>query len=170
MEFDLQLIKEGSLRSNEYNNGEKRKISSKNGLKDGSLRVNECSNGEKRKHSVKNGVKEGSLRVNECKGGEKSKDGEWSVEEIDELPWKGGSESNPDYECLRAELRKMAPPNGKAVLLFRAKCGCPLAKLEGWGTGAKQRGKRLKKLNIMVYMDLKLVFVVISFQAQVPGP
>ncbi|KAK4771672.1 hypothetical protein SAY87_032204 [Trapa incisa] len=27
----------------------------------------------------------------------------------------------------------MAPPNGRAVLLFRAKCGCPIAKLEGWG-------------------------------------
>lgn len=64
------------------------------------------------------------------------------VREIDELPWKGGSEGNPDYECLRAELRKMAPPNGRAVLLFRAKCGCPIAKLEGWGT---KRGRRHKK-------------------------
>ncbi|KAK6930033.1 hypothetical protein RJ641_004127 [Dillenia turbinata] len=62
--------------------------------------------------------------------------------EIDRLPWKGGSETNPDYECLRTELRKMAPPNGRAVLLFRAKCGCPVAKLEGW---APKRGKRHKK-------------------------
>ncbi|KAA8527548.1 hypothetical protein F0562_034737 [Nyssa sinensis] len=65
-----------------------------------------------------------------------------AVREIDELPWKGGSEGNPDYECLRAELRKMAPPNGRAVLLFRAKCGCPVAKLEGWGA---KRGRRHKK-------------------------
>ncbi|KAL6970365.1 hypothetical protein U1Q18_030064 [Sarracenia purpurea var. burkii] len=65
-----------------------------------------------------------------------------AVREIDELPWKGGSEGNPDYECLRAELRKMAPPNGRAVLLFRAKCGCPIAKLEGWGA---KRGRRHKK-------------------------
>lgn len=62
--------------------------------------------------------------------------------EIDGLPWKGGSEENPDYECLRAELRKMAPPNGRAVLLFQAKCGCPVAKLEGWGA---RRGRRHKK-------------------------
>ncbi|KAB2061997.1 hypothetical protein ES319_A10G124500v1 [Gossypium barbadense] len=62
--------------------------------------------------------------------------------EIDRLPWKGGSEGNPDYECLRAELRKMAPPNGRAVLLFRARCGCPIAKLEGWGP---KRGRRHKK-------------------------
>ncbi|KAK8661381.1 hypothetical protein V6N13_090986 [Hibiscus sabdariffa] len=62
--------------------------------------------------------------------------------EIDRLPWKGGSEGNPDYECLRAELRKMAPPNGRAVLLFRARCGCPIAKLEGWGA---KRGRRHKK-------------------------
>lgn len=62
--------------------------------------------------------------------------------EIDRLPWKGGSEANPDYECLRAELRKMAPPNGRAVLLFRSRCGCPVAKLEGWGP---KRGRRHKK-------------------------
>ncbi|CAL5337748.1 unnamed protein product [Camellia sinensis] len=66
-----------------------------------------------------------------------------AVREIDELPWKGGSEGNPDYECLRAELRKMAPPNGRAVLLFRAPCGCPIAKLEGWGA---KRGRRHKKV------------------------
>ncbi|KAI4345557.1 hypothetical protein L6164_012666 [Bauhinia variegata] len=65
-----------------------------------------------------------------------------SSDEIDKLPWKGGSEGNPDYECLRSELRKMAPPNGRAVLLFRARCGCPIAKLEGWGP---KKGKRHKK-------------------------
>ncbi|PKU69808.1 uncharacterized protein At5g19025 [Dendrobium catenatum] len=63
--------------------------------------------------------------------------------EIDELPWKGGQQgNNPDYECLRAELRRMAPPNGRAVLLFRARCGCPLAKLEAW---SQKRGRRHKK-------------------------
>ncbi|KAJ4871896.1 Ribosomal protein L34e superfamily protein [Raphanus sativus] len=62
--------------------------------------------------------------------------------EIDRLPWKGGSEGNPDYECLRAELRRMAPVNGRAVLLFRSRCGCPVAKLQGWGP---KRGRRHKK-------------------------
>lgn len=65
-----------------------------------------------------------------------------AVRDVNELPWKGGSEDNPDYECLRAELRKMAPSNGRAVLLFRDKCGCPVAKLEGWGP---KRGRRHKK-------------------------
>ncbi|CAH9080547.1 unnamed protein product [Cuscuta europaea] len=68
--------------------------------------------------------------------------GSKAVREIDELPWKGGTETNLDYECLRAELRKMAPPSGRAVLLFRAKCGCAIAKLEGWGP---KRGRRHKK-------------------------
>ncbi|XP_028759943.1 uncharacterized protein At5g19025-like isoform X2 [Neltuma alba] len=63
-------------------------------------------------------------------------------DEIDKLPWKGGSENNPDYECLSSELRNMAPPGGRAVLLFRTKCGCPVAKLEGWGP---RKGKRHKK-------------------------
>ncbi|CAH8391991.1 unnamed protein product [Eruca vesicaria subsp. sativa] len=63
--------------------------------------------------------------------------------EIDRLPWKGGSEGNPDYECLRAELRKMAPVNGRAVLLFRLRCGCPVAKLEGRGLKRSRRHKKL---------------------------
>lgn len=64
--------------------------------------------------------------------------------EIEALPWKGGQGgNNPDYECLRAELRRMAPPNGRAVLLFRNRCGCPIAKLEGWGVPkSKRRSKR----------------------------
>ncbi|KAF9673316.1 hypothetical protein SADUNF_Sadunf10G0011400 [Salix dunnii] len=65
-----------------------------------------------------------------------------AANDVDKLPWKGGTVSNPDYECLRAELRKMAPPNGRAVLLFRSKCGCPVAKLEGWGP---KRGRRHKR-------------------------
>ncbi|TVU19268.1 hypothetical protein EJB05_35407, partial [Eragrostis curvula] len=60
--------------------------------------------------------------------------------EIEALPWKGGQGgNNPDYECLRAELRRMAPPNGRAVLLFRNRCGCPVAKLEGWGAPKSKR-------------------------------
>lgn len=64
--------------------------------------------------------------------------------EIESLPWKGGQGgNNPDYECLRAELRRMAPPNGRAVLLFRNRCGCPVAKLEGWGVPkSKRRNKK----------------------------
>ncbi|CAN8269932.1 unnamed protein product [Cochlearia groenlandica] len=64
------------------------------------------------------------------------------VREIDRLPWKGGSERNPDYECLRSELRKMAPCNGRAVLIFRSRCGCSVAKLEGWGPKRSRRHKK----------------------------
>ncbi|CAA0807075.1 Ribosomal protein L34e superfamily protein [Striga hermonthica] len=69
-------------------------------------------------------------------------DGNKAVRDVDDLPWKGGAKDNPDYECLRAELRKMAPPNGRAVLLFRDRCGCPVSKLEGWWP---KRGRRHKK-------------------------
>ncbi|GJM92774.1 hypothetical protein PR202_ga09270 [Eleusine coracana subsp. coracana] len=34
---------------------------------------------------------------------------------------------------LEAELRKMAPPNGRTVLIFRAPCGCPKGRMEVWG-------------------------------------
>ncbi|CAA6663525.1 unnamed protein product [Spirodela intermedia] len=45
--------------------------------------------------------------------------------EIDNLPWKGDG-----------------PTQWPAVLLFRARCGCPIAKLEAWG---QKRGRRNKK-------------------------
>jgi len=72
--------------------------------------------------------------------------------EYEKLPWKGGSEGNPDYECLRSELRKMAPVNGKALLLFRAPCGCPVAKLEASGP---KKGKRQKRLGYSFLLLLK---------------
>ncbi|KAG6758929.1 hypothetical protein POTOM_035392 [Populus tomentosa] len=78
-----------------------------------------------------------------------------AANDVDKLPWKGGTVSNPDYECLRAELRKMAPPNGRAVLLFRSKCGCPVAKLEGWGPKRGRRHKRLRKNLVLVEAFLK---------------
>lgn len=79
--------------------------------------------------------------------------------EIDKLPWKGGTEANPDYECLRSELRKMAPPNGRAVLLFRAKCGCPIAKLEGWGPKRSRRNKKW----VLIYMLVPFLCILIGF-------
>ncbi|KAI4311232.1 hypothetical protein MLD38_036142 [Melastoma candidum] len=71
--------------------------------------------------------------------------GKAPVEAVERLPWKGGTENNPNYECLRAELRKMAPVNGRAVLLFREKCGCPIAKLVGWGPKRAAGSKKNKK-------------------------
>lgn len=82
--------------------------------------------------------------------------------EFDKLPWKGGGEANPDYECLRAELRKMAPPNGRALLLFRARCGCPVAKLEGWGPKRGRRHKKYASLHCVLFASLR-VFVIDFF-------
>ncbi|KAF0922920.1 hypothetical protein E2562_002159 [Oryza meyeriana var. granulata] len=75
--------------------------------------------------------------------------------EIEALPWKGGQGgNNPDYECLRAELRRMAPPNGRAVLLFRNRCGCPIAKLEGWGVPkSKRRSKSEMHAALLTHID-----------------
>ncbi|KAM0947754.1 hypothetical protein DsansV1_C07g0070811 [Dioscorea sansibarensis] len=67
---------------------------------------------------------------------------------IDQLPWKGGQGGkNPDYERLRAELRRMAPPNGRAVLLFRLRCGCPVSKLEAWGPKRARRTRTFHLFN-----------------------
>lgn len=41
---------------------------------------------------------------------------------------------------LEAELKRMAPPNGRAVLVFRARCGCSVGRLEVPGP------KKLKKM------------------------
>ncbi|KAM7280882.1 hypothetical protein ACFE04_008016 [Oxalis oulophora] len=43
---------------------------------------------------------------------------------------------------LEAELKKMAPPNGRAVLFFRARCGCSVGRLEVPGP---KRQKKVKK-------------------------
>uniref|UniRef100_A0A0E0DTA6 Ribosomal protein L34e superfamily protein n=1 Tax=Oryza meridionalis TaxID=40149 RepID=A0A0E0DTA6_9ORYZ len=43
---------------------------------------------------------------------------------------------------LEAELRKMAPPNGRTVLIFRSPCGCPKGRIEVWGA---KKVRRIKK-------------------------
>ncbi|PWZ30144.1 Uncharacterized protein Zm00014a_044133 [Zea mays] len=47
-----------------------------------------------------------------------------------------------DQRELEAELRKMAPPNGRTVLIFRAPCGCPKGRMEVWGA---KKVRRIKK-------------------------
>lgn len=39
-------------------------------------------------------------------------------------------ELGQDHKELEAELKKMAPVNGRTVLIFRAPCGCPAGRLE----------------------------------------
>ncbi|XP_060197405.1 uncharacterized protein At5g19025-like [Lycium barbarum] len=43
---------------------------------------------------------------------------------------------------LEAELKRMAPRNGRTVLIFRAPCGCPAGRLEVWG---HRKIRRIKK-------------------------
>ncbi|XP_002982225.2 uncharacterized protein At5g19025 [Selaginella moellendorffii] len=47
-----------------------------------------------------------------------------------------------DQKELEAELKRMAPPNGRAVLVFRARCGCPAARFEVWGSKRPRRSKK----------------------------
>lgn len=47
-----------------------------------------------------------------------------------------------DHKELEAELKKMAPPNGRTVLIFRAPCGCPAGRMEVWG---HKKVRRIKK-------------------------
>ncbi|GFP95650.1 uncharacterized protein at5g19025 [Phtheirospermum japonicum] len=51
-------------------------------------------------------------------------------------------ELGQDREELEAELKKMAPINGRTVLIFRSPCGCPAGRLEVWG---HKKVRRLKK-------------------------
>eukprot|EP00252_Welwitschia_mirabilis_P004028 TRINITY_DN14176_c0_g1_i1.p1 TRINITY_DN14176_c0_g1~~TRINITY_DN14176_c0_g1_i1.p1 ORF type:complete len:230 (-),score=10.75 TRINITY_DN14176_c0_g1_i1:574-1263(-) len=54
----------------------------------------------------------------------------------------GQLELGQDHRELEAELRRMAPPNGRAVLIFRAQCGCPLGRMEVWGPKRLRKSKR----------------------------
>ncbi|KAL6513701.1 hypothetical protein OROHE_019561 [Orobanche hederae] len=51
-------------------------------------------------------------------------------------------ELGQDREELEAELKKMAPINGRTVLIFRSPCGCPAGRLEVWG---HKKVRRIKK-------------------------
>lgn len=46
------------------------------------------------------------------------------------------------HKELEAELKKMAPRNGRTVLIFRAPCGCPRGRMEVWGP---KKTRRIKK-------------------------
>ncbi|GAB2287798.1 hypothetical protein Dimus_022158 [Dionaea muscipula] len=43
---------------------------------------------------------------------------------------------------LETELKKMAPPNGRAILIYRARCGCSVGKMEVPGP---KKAKKMKK-------------------------
>lgn len=60
----------------------------------------------------------------------------------EDVRWKGSVELGEDHKELEAELKRMAPPNGRAVLVFRAPCGCPAARMEVRGS---KKARRLKK-------------------------
>ncbi|KAI3669989.1 hypothetical protein L6452_41540 [Arctium lappa] len=57
---------------------------------------------------------------------------------------KGLFELPRDYHKeLEAELKKMAPVNGRAVLVFRARCGCSVGRMEV--LGPKKNNRKIKK-------------------------
>ncbi|RLM98260.1 hypothetical protein C2845_PM06G18080 [Panicum miliaceum] len=57
-------------------------------------------------------------------------------------PARPASEIGDDHRELEAVLRKMAPPNGRTVLIFRAPCGCPKERMEVWGA---KKVRQIKK-------------------------
>ncbi|KAJ1263362.1 hypothetical protein BS78_09G178600 [Paspalum vaginatum] len=52
------------------------------------------------------------------------------------------AELGDEHRELEAVLRKMAPPNGRTVLVFRAPCGCQKGRMEVWGA---KKVRRMKK-------------------------
>ncbi|KAL3629382.1 hypothetical protein CASFOL_026604 [Castilleja foliolosa] len=46
------------------------------------------------------------------------------------------------HKELEAELKKMAPPNGRAILAFRGRCGCCIGKMEVLGA---KKCRKIKK-------------------------
>ncbi|XP_078444944.1 ribosomal protein L34e superfamily protein [Wolffia australiana] len=51
-------------------------------------------------------------------------------------------ELGKDHKELEAELKKMAPINGRTVLIFRSRCGCPRGRMEVWGHRKTPRAKK----------------------------
>lgn len=56
---------------------------------------------------------------------------------------KGVFELARDHHIeLESELKKMAPPNGEAVLVFRGRCGCSVGRMEVPGP---KKSRKVKK-------------------------
>ncbi|XVF60557.1 hypothetical protein PTKIN_Ptkin08bG0057500 [Pterospermum kingtungense] len=56
---------------------------------------------------------------------------------------KGPFELRRDHHKeLEAELKKIAPVNGRTVLVFRARCGCPIGRLEVPGPKKERKTKK----------------------------
>lgn len=57
----------------------------------------------------------------------------------------GFFELGEDYNReLGAKLKKMAPLNGRAVLIFRSKCGCSAGRMVVWGQKKSRKVKKMK--------------------------
>ncbi|PKA51812.1 Uncharacterized protein AXF42_Ash008041 [Apostasia shenzhenica] len=57
------------------------------------------------------------------------------------------------HKELEAELKKMAPINGRTVLVFRAPCGCPASRMEVWGP---RKVRRIKKIWMKFFLQYNL--------------
>lgn len=50
--------------------------------------------------------------------------------------------SRDHHRELEAELKKMAPPNGRAILVFRGRCGCSVGRMEVPGSRKTRKAKK----------------------------
>ncbi|KAK1387702.1 hypothetical protein POM88_015880 [Heracleum sosnowskyi] len=64
---------------------------------------------------------------------------------VDKLPWHElfvGDLSSKEKAIIVefwTEMKKVAPLNGRSVVLIKAKCGCPYAKIEAWSSEYSRR-------------------------------
>lgn len=88
-----------------------------------------------------------------CKGMRKAVEFDIQIESEErvrclmEMPPKEGFGVRPlelgkEHKELEAELKRMAPPNGRTVLIFRAPCGCPAGRMDVWGNKKVRRVKK----------------------------
>lgn len=56
------------------------------------------------------------------------------VSAVDKLPWKTDIAGLPGYGRVLDALKRMAPRTGRAVLIYRSRCGCPISKVQSWGS------------------------------------
>ncbi|KAH7666945.1 Ribosomal protein L34Ae protein [Dioscorea alata] len=78
-------------------------------------------------------------------------DGVWR--EINQLPSMSGPVSDhPDYKLVTDELRRIVPPNGRAVLIFRLPCGCAISKVVIWGRNRARRTREYSQIWSVPYV------------------
>lgn len=93
------------------------------------------------------------------------------VLQVDKLPWHElfvgnlSSDEKEMVEELMTMIKKLAPLNGRIAVLFKAKCGCPCAKIEVWSCEDSRRRHGIASESFTRFLFNYLLYLVMNLNA-----